>query len=87
MKRTIVRKVDTTGHGPSNREQQILDRHDAGMPVRQIAGELGLGRNYVEQVTQRLSGSWVENRRFETMVREGPRRLAEAVEATGMRFS
>lgn len=86
MKRDCVRNADTAGHGPSARETEIINRADAGMSVREIAAELGLGTNYVYQVTQRLSGSWVENRRFETMVREGSRRLAEAVAATGMRF-
>jgi hypothetical protein len=75
-----------SGHGLSRREQQIMDRFDAGMTPEDIAEELGLGLGYVRQCTPIYNGSWSGNLAFEAMVRAGTIALASAVARTGKVF-
>lgn len=58
-------------HGPTPREQLILDRSDKGVPVQQIAEELGLEPNYVRDRISRLSMSDSSGDAFRDMIRRG----------------
>lgn len=71
------------GHGPTAREQAILDRTDAGAKVVDVADELGLSPAYVHQVASNLSGSWAGNNAFDAMVAAGSRLLAKACARVG----
>jgi hypothetical protein len=50
------------GHGPTRREQAILDLHDGGRKPDDIGNELALSPRYVRDVIQRLGnplvGDW-----------------------------
>lgn len=46
--------MSTYGHGPTAREQRIIDLKEAGNDDGFIAHELGLSERYVQQVVQAL---------------------------------
>jgi len=75
------------GHGPTEREAQILDMSDAGVSADAIATELGLNVNYVRARIRDLSGNWGANVRFDAMVRKGSIALAKACARSGGRFA
>lgn len=75
-----------SGHGLSPREQQIMDRHDDGVPAGVIAAELELKITYVLRTISYYSGGWSQNLKFEAMVRAGSIALASACAQTGKVF-
>lgn len=59
------------GHGLTEREQAIMDRFDAGVPVGEICAELGLKRSYVTKRVREYTPSNRSQKTFEKMARRG----------------
>lgn len=66
------------GHGPTDREEQILALADAGMRPAEIAAKLGVGAPYASNVLHRLANAGT-SRKFENMVERGSADLLRAL--------
>lgn len=65
------------GHGPSAREQAILDRYEACRDIATVADELGLTRRYCEQVVRELFAPKLDN--WQSSARMGSELLYRAI--------
>lgn len=66
------------GHGPTEREEEILALHEAGLRPAQIAAQLGVGEPYIASVLGRLANPGA-SRVFEKMVAKGSAALLRAL--------
>lgn len=66
--------------GVSNREQEIIDRHEAGRSVEAIAKELDLGVDYVRYRIADLCLNTGPNGQHERAMRAGSRALLKAIQ-------
>lgn len=70
---------DPCKHGPTRREQQLLDLRDAGLSVDAIVAEMGLSRS---TVTGLISRYYSDDRSVrEAAIRHSTRRLGDAIAA------
>ena len=67
-----------TGHGPTRREQQVLDLQEQGLGATEIARRPELKPSYVSSILGRLGGPG-SDRAWETMVRMGSASLLAAI--------
>ncbi|HEX8485732.1 hypothetical protein [Sphingomonas sp.] len=70
-------------HGLTARETAVVDRLEAGDDRNAIAATFGVTRATIDVMAQRYVISGVQLNGFDAMVRDGSRRLAKAVAATG----
>ncbi len=75
------------GHGLTEREQAIMDRHEAGVSVAMICAELGLKRSYVEKRIREYTPSIASQVAFERMARRGCEAMEAAIARTGTRYA
>ena len=68
------------GHGPTKREQQVLDLWESGKSTKAIAVELGVQVSTVKCVIDRLGGFGDAGVAFNAMVRQGSANLLAAIE-------
>ncbi len=61
----------------TTREQQIMDRHDAGIPAPEIAFELKLAESYVRQIINFFSGD--NTARTHAAIRSSTQNLGDAI--------
>lgn len=66
------------GHGPTDREEEILGLWDQKLAPLEIAERLGVGRPYIENVIARLGNAGASNP-FDRMVERGSAALLDAL--------
>lgn len=64
----------------TRREQQIIDRWEAGLSVRTIAKQLGLAETYVKHTVAYLCTGLGIDRKAERQMVKGSRQLLTAIE-------
>ncbi|RIA44080.1 hypothetical protein DFR49_2317 [Hephaestia caeni] len=84
MSKRPWRRDDVVGLFPF--EERILELWDAGLSIDQVAAATSCTAKAVRKTISQFDGG-ADNRLFEAMVRDGSRRLAAAIAATGKAFA
>lgn len=67
----------------SQRQQDVIDRHDRGVEPAQIAGELGMSQARVRSIISTFAGDLIHDERRERRIRRGSKRLLWHIRKAG----
>ncbi|MDE0880528.1 MAG: hypothetical protein OSB00_17990 [Sphingomonas bacterium] len=83
----MPRRHDDYAHGITDREREVLDRSDVGVPATTIAREVGLDLGYVRQLIRMYAISDRTERLWRKSATASNRAYVDAIAATGRSFA